>query len=213
MSATAQAILVYGSGALSGLLLAVAYALDAASWFSVLRSRMTVVRSANVDQVLFMLSFLVAGSAALFAAVLHVERFGLTTLTLPLAAMSTIMLFFASWFMLRRYQARPVIKIFGFDAGRFADGASLLGASDRGRVRAEPWHFYGATLHGLGNWRAERGAADRIVAEVAAALASHAGHTMDRSIVPERGLLAAAAGVAAPLGLFLVMLAILFDTL
>jgi len=210
VSATAQ-VLFYASGALAGLLLTLAYTLDAASWLSVVRSRMTVVRPAIVDQMLFMLSFLVAGSASLFAAVIHFERFGLTTLTLPLAAMSTIMLFFASRMMLRRYQARPVIKIFGFDAARFANGASLLGPRDRSRIRVEPWNFYGATLHGLGDWRAERGASDRLAAEIAAALESRTGPTMDRSVVPERGLSAAAAGMAGPLGVFVVMLAILLN--
>lgn len=212
MTGTQAAFLVYSFGALSALLLSIAYARDAASWFHVLRSGAPVVRPAIVDQVFFMLSFLVAGSTALFAAVLHFETFGLTALTVPLATMSTVMLFFGSWFMLRRYQARPVAKIFGVDAAKFEDGASLIPSGDRGRVRAEPWHFFGATLHGLGDWREERKAAHRISAEVAANLASRGAHKIDRNVNPTRGLFAAITGMVPPLGLSITLFTMLFTS-
>jgi len=192
--------LVYGFGSLSAVLLSLAYARDALSWLVVWRRRVPVVRAAIFDQVMFLSSFLTIGGVGAFVMVLHIVKFGGTLRIAPLAAMSTVMLFYGSWFAVRRYYARPVLKVFG---------ASLVSPHDTRRIWTEPWNFAGTTLHGRGDWRAERNAVHQLSAAVGRRLAVEMKGGIDTGVRPALGFAAALAGFLAPMVLLFFLLPVL----
>ena len=210
LDAAATPNLVFGIGLFSGLALSAVYARDALSWYQVWRGSAPVVRSAVLDQVMFMVSFLSVGAVGGFIAILHAEKFGLTLRSGWLTALACTMVFYGSWFALRRYYARPVIKVFGVDVTRWADGSLLIPLEDAGRLRAESFVFSGATLHGLGDWRGDSKAISRIVPSVRAKLAAAAHGDAGQPVMPFFGLAAAAVGCTAPLVLLYLVRAMLF---